>query len=129
MVQGERKKALISRADIYTLPSYSEGFSMSILENLAAGKPLLITPGCNFPEVAEVGAGLSVNPVAEEIESGLRKLLDRSHEERKEMGERGRELVKNNYTWDIAARKMITVYRAILNKAPIPLFPEPAEPT
>jgi len=126
MVRGERKMALISRADIYTLPSHSEGFSMSILENSAAGKPLLITPGCNFPGVAESGAGLIVNPAAEEIERGLRKLLDLSPGERGKMGERGRELVRNNYTWEIAARKMITVYRAILNKDPIPLYPEPA---
>lgn len=127
MVQGQRKMALISRAEIYTLPSHSEGFSMSILENLAAGKPVLITPGCNFPEVAEAGAGICVNPVKEEIETGLRELLDLSPDQRREMGERGRELVNNNYTWDIAAQKMITVYRAILNGSPIPLYPEPAQ--
>ena len=127
MVQGLRKMALMSRAEIYTLPSPSEGFSMAILENLAAGNPLLITPGCNFPEVAAAEAGLSVNPVAEEIEAGLRKLLDLSPDQRREMGERGRELVNNNYTWDIAARKMITVYRAILNGDPIPLYPEPTQ--
>ena len=123
--QELQNMALISRADLYTLPSHSEGFSISILENLAAGKPVLITPGCNFPEVAKAGAGLSVNPVAEEIETGLRKLLDLSPEERQKMGERGRKLIRDNYTWDIAARKMITVYRAILNKEPIPLYPEP----
>lgn len=126
MVQGLKKIALISRAECYILPSYSEGFSMSILENLAAGKPVLITPGCNFPEVAEVGAGFICNPVAEAIESDLRKLLDLSPEQRRVMGEMGRSLVENNYSWDIAARKMITVYRAILKRETVPLYPDPA---
>ena len=119
--------ALISRADIYILPSYSEGFSISLLENLAAAKPALITPGCNFPEVAEAGAGICVNPVKEEIETGLGELLDLSPDQRRKMGERGRELVANNYSWDIAARKMIMVYRAILNGDTIPLYPEPVQ--
>lgn len=127
MVQGREKMALISRADIYTLPSYSEGFSMSVLENLAAAKPVLITPGCNFPEVAEAGAGLSVPPESKELEVALRQLLDMSDADRAAMGSRGRDLVHHNYTWEIAARKMITVYRCILEGKEIPLHPEPAK--
>jgi glycosyltransferase involved in cell wall biosynthesis len=46
-------------------------------------------------------------------------------EERKKMGARGSEFIRSKYTWDIAARKMITVYHAVLNKQEIPLYPEP----
>lgn len=129
MVQGLKKRALISRAECYILPSYSEGFSMSILENLAAGNPVLITPGCNFPEVAEIGAGLICDPVADSIEPCLRKLLDLSPEQRRVMGERGRSMVENSYSWDIAARKMVTVYHAILKREVIPLNPVPMSMT
>lgn len=127
LIKGRQKAALISRADIYTLPSYSEGFSMSVLENLAAGKPVLITPGCNFPEVVQASAGFCVQPKLGPLEEGLRKLLDMSEDERTEMGRRGRDLVRRNYTWDIAARKMITVYRCILEGKEIPMYPKPAE--
>ncbi len=126
MVQDQEKLALIARADVYTLPSYSEGFSISILENLAAAKPMLITPGCNFPEVAEMGAGLSVPPESQALEKALRQLLDMSDADRAAMGSRGRDLVRKNYTWEIAARKMLTVYRCILEGSEIPLYPEPA---
>ena len=126
MVRARKKMALISRADIYTLPSYSEGFSMSVLENLAAAKPVLITPGCNFPEVAEAAAGLCVPPESGPLEQSLRELLDMSGPDRAAMGRRGQELVRRNYTWEIAARKMITVYRCILEGKEIPLYPEPA---
>ena len=118
--------ALISRSDIYTLPSYSEGFSMSLLENLAAGNPVLITPGCNFPEVVQAGAGICVEPQSSPLEEALGHLLDKSTQDRQEMGARGKALVKKSYSWDIQARKMITVYRCILSGKTIPLFPEPA---
>ena len=127
MVRGHRKRALISRAAVYTLPSYSEGFSMAVLENLAAGKPVLITPGCHFPEVVQAGAGLCVPPETPALEEALRKLLDMPEADRAAMGRRGRELVRENYTWDTAARKMITVYRCIMEGKEIPLHPQPAK--
>ncbi len=122
---GEKKKAVLGRADIYVQPSFSEGFSSSILEALACAKPCVITPGCNFPEVAEVGAGEVVKPVSGLLSSSIIKLLSMTHQERQAMGEKGRKLVQEKYTWDIAARKMLMVYRCILDKEPIPLIPEP----
>ncbi|MGD0887279.1 MAG: glycosyltransferase [Thermodesulfovibrionales bacterium] len=125
MVSGRDKLALISRADINTLPSYSEGFSNSILENLAAAKPVLITPGCNFPEVISADAGVCVEPIPEHIEEGLRRLLDMSKAELEAMGQRGMQLIHEHYTWEISARKLITVYQAILEGRAIPEHPVP----
>ena len=125
MVTGFEKLALMARADIYTLPSHSEGFSMSVLENLAVGTPVLITPGCNFPEVVTSGAGVCVGPRPDRLFEGLRQLLDLSEEDRRAMGERGRNLVASNYTWDVQARKMLNVYRCILSGKEIPLYPQP----
>lgn len=127
MVDGKNKMALISRADIYTLPSYSEGFSVSLLENMAAAKPVLITPGCNFPEVSNCGAGFCVQPDTESLIDALRKLLDFSPEQRQVMGNKARLLIQQNYTWDISARKMKTVYQCIIENKEIPLFPQPCK--
>ncbi|MBN2133905.1 MAG: glycosyltransferase [Sedimentisphaerales bacterium] len=124
-VQGHEKDLLMSRADVYTLPSYSEGFSISVLENLALGTPVLVTTGCNFPEVARVGAGLCCQPTRGDLADGLRELLDMPGDEAEKMGHRGRELVLNNYTWPVVAAKLLTVYDCILHGKPIPLYPEP----
>src|SRR5271157_834518 len=126
MVDGFKKKALISRSNVYVLPSYTEGFSNSVLENLAAGKPALITSACNFPELANAGAGICVPPEKDALAEGLRGLLDTSPEGLKEMGDRGRCLVQERYRSDIAARKLITVYNCILRGKEIPMEPEPA---
>ncbi len=123
MVGEQEKKSLLSRADIYTLPSYSEGFSMSILEALASSTPVLITPGCNFPQVAEVKAGLCVEPEAGVMAEAMRQLLDMPESRLKEMGKRGRSLILKDYTWDVIARKMMTVYNCILEGKDVPLYP------
>jgi len=124
MVRGYQKMALISRSDIYTLPSYSEGFSVSILENMAAGKPVLITTGCNFPEVASMRAGLSVQSERGALAEALIRLLGLSNSELKIMGQKGRDIILTNYTWSVAAQKMKTVYQCILDGKDIPLYPE-----
>jgi glycosyltransferase involved in cell wall biosynthesis len=125
MVTGTHKLSLISRSDIYVLPSYAEGFSVSLLENLAAGKPVLTTPGCHFPDVTEVGAGICVPPESDALADGLRRLLDMSSEDLQEMGARGRCLVLERYRLEVIVRKLITVYNCILQGNEIPMDPEP----
>jgi glycosyltransferase involved in cell wall biosynthesis len=126
MVRGLPKMALISRANLFVLPSYSEGFSNSLLENFAAGKPALITDGCNFPEAVKAGAALSVQPDSSQLLEGLSALLDKDSATLKEMGKRGQALVLKNYTWDLSVRKLLTLYSLILSGSTIPLYPEPA---
>ncbi|MEA5112412.1 MAG: glycosyltransferase [Geobacteraceae bacterium] len=125
MVSGRDKLALISRSQIFVLPSFSEGFSNSILESLACAKPVLITPGCNFPEVVSIGAGVSVKPDSDLLEDALEQLLIKSKEELEDMGQRGRSLILENYTWEISARKLVSVYNAIIKGKPVPENPEP----
>jgi glycosyltransferase involved in cell wall biosynthesis len=126
-VSGFEKSALLSRSDIYVLPSYSEGFSNSLLENFAAGTPALITPGCHFPEAVKAGAAIIVNPDKDEIAEGLTLLIDMSKCELRRIGINGRNLVMRSFTWELAARRIMTVYQAILNNETIPFHPEPAE--
>ena len=111
---GEDKLAAFAAADLFALPSFSEGFSMALLEALASRLPVLITPGCNFPEVAEWNAGVIVRPNAEGAEDGLRRLMAMTQSERHIMGARGRAMVEANYTWDKVAAQIIEVYEWLL---------------
>jgi len=124
-VGGRQKAMLMSRADVYTLPSYSEGFSVSVLENLAVGTPALITEGCNFPEVMQVGAGLCCRTTRDDLAQGLRHLLDMPRKETEVMSRRAKQLVISRYAWPVVIRKFLTVYDCILSGKAIPLHPEP----
>lgn len=113
LLSGQEKLAALSRSDIFVLPSYSEGFSMAILEALACGVPVLIMRQCHFPEVAEAKAGIVIDPDPDQLAEALTKLLD-NPELRKEMGANGRRLVTERFTWDKIVEQMIELYRNVL---------------
>jgi glycosyltransferase involved in cell wall biosynthesis len=110
-VSGERARQVWAAADAFVLPSYSEGFSMAALEALACRLPSLITTACHFPELAAAGGAVVVPPDAAAVTQGLRDLLDRTPQERAELGLRGRRLVEQDYTWDRQAERLAAVYR------------------
>jgi glycosyltransferase involved in cell wall biosynthesis len=110
-VSGESARRAWGAADAFVLPSYSEGFSMAILEALASRLPTLITTACHFPELGQAGGGIVVEPDEAGVTAGLREMLERSSKERQDLARRGRALVEASYTWDRQAEKLAGVYR------------------
>jgi glycosyltransferase involved in cell wall biosynthesis len=84
---------------------------MAILEALACRLPVVITTACHFPELKAANGGIVVEPTLEAVTGGLRSLLERSAEERSELGRNGRKLVEQHYTWDRQAERLAAVYR------------------
>lgn len=119
-VSGERARVAWGAADAFILPSYSEGFSMSVLEALACRLPTVLTTACHFPELAQAGGGIVVEPTAAGVNGGLRELLDRSPSQRAEIGRRGRALVEREYTWGRQAARLDAVYRWIVGGGEVP---------
>lgn len=112
MLTGNMKYSALSAASIYVAPSYSEGFSMSILEGMASGLPCIFTTTCNFPEAKEAQVAKVVEVNQEEIMEALLWCLSNS-EEAIEMGDRAKKFILENYTWDRIAKQLIEVYRQI----------------
>jgi poly(glycerol-phosphate) alpha-glucosyltransferase len=117
---GQEKAAAFALASVFVLPSFSEGFSMAILEAAAAGVPVLLTPECNFPELVRAGAAVEVTANAAAIEGGIRDLLNFPGTKLADMGGCGRNLVKTAYTWPEVARQMGRVYKWLADKGPQP---------
>lgn len=62
-VDAARREALLRESDAFVLPSYSEGVPMAILEAMAAGLPLIVTPVGGIPDVVtDRREGLFVKP-------------------------------------------------------------------
>ena len=110
-VGGESARRVWAVADAFVLPSYSEGFSMAILEALACRLPCLVTRTCHFPELAAAGGAIEVEPTPEGVTEGFRMLVDIPEKARRELGRRGRELVEARYTWDRQTARLAEVYR------------------
>lgn len=115
LILGDEKKKLLARADLFVLPSLSEGFSMAILEALASSTPVLISPECNFNEVESVNAGVVVSNNIEQISSSIIELTN-DIDRLKIMGNNGKEFVKNFYNWETISDKLIALYNTQVKK-------------
>lgn len=98
-VTGVEKVSLIKSSDIFILPSYSEGFSVAILEAMACRVPVIATDACNFPEIKTDGGGWECAVSVVGIQKALEEAVSCGEDELKERGELGRKLVVNKYQW------------------------------
>jgi glycosyltransferase involved in cell wall biosynthesis len=117
---GEDKAAALSHADAFILPSFSEGLPVSVLEAWSYGLPVVMTPQCNIPEGFDTGAAISVYPETKSIEDGLFKLFEMRNEELNTVGQKGRSLVEEKFTWKRIARDMRSVYEWVIGSRSIP---------
>ena len=115
MVEGEEKLDLLARADLFCLPSEAEGFSLTILEALASGTPVLLSPGCHFPEVEKTGAGRITNPDPEAFSRAMAFMLD-DRENLRRMGAEGRALVTRDYSWECITSRLLELYGSVTNR-------------
>ncbi len=113
MLQGNLKWSALAAAECFVLPSYSEGLSVSVLEAMGMGVPVIVTEPCNMPEVVHFHTGWEIQPERRQLTSALADLLSNSPRQNAEVGARGAELVKTRYTWEIVASQMSEVYRWI----------------
>ena len=105
----------MAACDIFTLPSWNEGFGVVYLEAMANGKPVIGCQGEGIEDFVEQGkTGLLVKSRdVDSLVEALSFLL--SHpEEAREIGGRARKLVLENYTWEKNAEKTIKVYGEVL---------------
>jgi glycosyltransferase involved in cell wall biosynthesis len=116
MVTGVAKQALLQRSDVFTLPSYSEGFSVAILEALAAAKPVVISKFCYFDEVTQAQCGLVVDTDVSALAQGLNQILNLAPLSRSAMGRQGQQMIEQHYTWSATAAQMRGLYQAVLQK-------------
>jgi glycosyltransferase involved in cell wall biosynthesis len=111
-VSGAEKHALLRTADLFVLPSYSEGFPMAVLEAAAHRIPVVQTDECNFPELTAAGGAWECRPERDAVVTTLRKALAADHAEREERGLRGRALVERSYSWDQIAGAVFEACRS-----------------
>ena len=107
------KVAMLGIADIFVLPSYSEGFSMSILEAMASSLPVIITDKCYFSEVGTSGAGIIVETESDQLRDALMSYFE-NPEKIKQMGGKGRQLVLQKYTWDKVVDQIKLIYQNLI---------------
>lgn len=116
-VDGDEKWSLIRAAALLALTSYNENFGIVVLEAMAAGCPVLVTPEVGLAaEVSATGAGVVVAGEPKDIADAIVALLDQP-DLRRSMGERGRSVAASKYSWPAVARRMQLVYELAVDEA------------
>jgi glycosyltransferase involved in cell wall biosynthesis len=59
----------------------------------------------------EKGCGVICEPGMKGVKEGLEKILKMSDAKRDEMGKKGREWMREDFSWAAAAKKMVESYR------------------
>ena len=106
---------LYSLASICAIPSQSEGFPLIVLEAMAFGKAIVASDFEAFTHVLNEGKGIIVPTFDHEAVGNAILTLLKNKPLREGMGQKAKEYVKANYTWENVAKKTIDVYESVLN--------------
>lgn len=122
-VQGETKTLLLQGADLFVLTSHSENFGIAVLEAMAHGLPVLITPGVALASLVKRSHLGWVTPLDQAtITHTLQQVFDNlplaNH-----MGECARHLVEQHYSWHHIATHLIQQYHSALFQPSLELPP------
>lgn len=109
-LEGEIKNLFMQGSDLFVLTSHSENFAVVVLEALAVGIPVVVTPGIALADIVEQHQLGYVTPLdVDAIASTLEKYLC-NPQQAQDMGNSGRQLVSDQYTWKQITLKMQQVY-------------------
>lgn len=114
-IKEDMLPAVYNCADVFALPSIQEGQGIVLLEAQASAKPVVTFDVGGVNEAVRNGeTGLLVKrgDTGELADALLKLLSDKALREK--MGANGRRFVTENFTWDICAQKMLSVYREAL---------------
>ena len=106
--------AVLDALDIAVLSSDYEGSPLSVMEYMAAGKPVVSTSVGGVPELVEEGMhGLLVEPRDPKALAGAVARVLRDPAERERLGEQGRQRQRAEFSLDAMVRRIEELYEEL----------------
>jgi glycosyltransferase involved in cell wall biosynthesis len=116
MLTDQVKKAALADADLFVLPSYSEGFSIAVLEAMASQVPTLVSDRVGFGDAIEQYRAAYVSPLTVDgLTQGLLQTLQ-NEAERTTYAQNAYKMLKENFEIGNVAQKMLNAYVRLLNR-------------
>lgn len=113
---GTAKAELLNRTAVFLHPSRADGLPYAVLEALAYGRPVMLSPSINLAEaVARRHAGWVAQPTPESIAQTFEKMASASPEELEAAGNSAREMIREEFDAEPVARRLAAVYREIVS--------------
>jgi glycosyltransferase involved in cell wall biosynthesis len=120
MLAGPEKESALSNATLFVLPSHSENFGIAVAEALAAGLPAITTKGAPWQdlEISRCGWWIDLNHCV--LVHCIATAMSLPPEELREIGQRGRALMAEKYSWKQVGEQMKRSYEWLLGSRPKP---------
>lgn len=109
-VFGEEKNLLLNTADIFVHPALNEGFSLSVIEAMVVGLPIVMTKGHSAPEAIIEGKNGFLCQNESEWISVLKRLVE-NRSLRQRMQKENLAKVKREFNWEVIAQKHLSLLR------------------
>lgn len=116
MLRGDDKLKALADAEVFVLPSYSEGFSIAVLEAMTAGVPSLVSDRVGFGEQirADKAAYLcELNP--ESVQRGLEAIID-SPSYAEQIAQNANSMVRRLYTIEVVAGQLLSAFQKAIDR-------------
>jgi glycosyltransferase involved in cell wall biosynthesis len=110
-VYGAAKSETYRAADLFVLPSHTENFGMVVAEALTYGVPAIVSRNAPWQGLVANDCGWWTENSKDALSEVLHEAMSLDAHVLKEMGHRGREWMRNEFSWESIGRKMSESYR------------------
>lgn len=115
-VTGDKKMNLLKKSWVFALPSHQENFGVAVLEAIAAGLPVVISPEVQLADfVKATDSGKVVSREPKEIAKAIIQLF-KDEEYRNRMITSGPEEVKKSFSLEQVGRQLHEMYREVASR-------------
>lgn len=100
----------LNSADVFAIPSLYEATSISCLEAMACGLPVIVTNVGGLPDLID-GNGIICEPNKESLRGALETMLEK---DRTHMGEKSRTIAEGKFSWERITKHYLKLYASVL---------------
>jgi glycosyltransferase involved in cell wall biosynthesis len=115
-VHGAAKREFFESIDLLVMPSHGESSATAVAEALACAIPVVASRGTPWSGLVDHKCGLWVDNAPESFADAIVQMRSMPLEE---MGQRGREWMAAEFSWDAIAREVCNTYAVMLRGAPM----------
>lgn len=115
-VTYEELVSLYSRKTVLVMSSLFEGFGLPAVEAMSCQTPVVVTTAGSLKEVVSPECGMLVPPQdPKALKDAIMKLL-KNKKLREKMGKAGRKRAVENFSWPVAAKNTLEVYKKVIKE-------------
>ena len=108
--------SMYSRKTILVMSSLFEGFGLPAVEAMSCQTPVVVTTSGSLKEVVSPDCGILVPPKDPgALKDAIMKLL-KNKKLREKMGKNGRKWAVENFSWPVAAKNTLEVYKDVIKE-------------